>query len=66
MREPPQQRVATPKVKEGTDGAPFHVTNWPKRPSALQVRATATQRNRRHHGVEVRRTITYMGRAPLY
>src|SRR6266849_3619614 len=46
-QEPPQQRVATPKAKEGTDGTPCHVANGPKGPSALQV---VTRCKRSHHG----------------
>src|SRR6266849_9148251 len=45
-QEPPQQHAATPKAKEGTDGAPCHVANGPKGPSALQV---ATWCKHSHH-----------------
>ena len=56
-QELPQWSAATPKVKEGMDGAPRYVTDGPKRLSAIRSK-------RRHHSVEVRPTSPIWGACP--
>ena len=56
-QELPQWSAATPKVKEGTDGAPHYVADGPKRLSAIRSK-------RRHRGVKVRPTSPIWGACP--